>query len=69
MQNKLDKTVLQKYNNTRRFLLTLDEAQLHLLIDALDENNCLQVTQTQVDSAYDAIDERMREQLKAEARL
>jgi ribosome assembly protein YihI (activator of Der GTPase) len=69
MQNKLDKTVLQKYSNTRRFLLTLDEAQLHLLIDALDENNCLQVTQAQVDSAYDAIDERMQEQLKAQAGL
>ena len=69
MQNTLDKTVLQKYSNTRRFLLTLDEAQLHLLIDALDERNCLQVTQAQVDSAYDAIDERMRQQLKAQAGL
>jgi len=63
MQN-LNATVLQQYNNTRRFLNTLDEAQLHLLIDALDEHNMLQVTQAQVDSAYDAIDERMREQYK-----
>ena len=68
MQNT-KQTVLKRYNNTRRFLLTLDEAQLHLLIDALDENNCLQVTQAQVDSAYDAIDDRMREQLRAEAGL
>ena len=68
MQN-LNATVLQQYNNTRRFLLTLSETQLHLLLDAIDENNCLQITQTQVDSAYDAIDERTREQLKAEAGL
>lgn len=59
---KLNATVLEQYNATRRFLLTLDEAQLHLLIAALDANNSLFVTQAQVDSAYDAIDERMREQ-------
>ena len=50
MQNNTQ-TVLQQYNNTRRFLLTLDEAQLNLLIDALDANNSLFVTQAQVDSA------------------
>lgn len=65
----LNKTVLVQYNNTRRFLCSLDEAQLHLLIDALDANNSLQVTQAQIDSAYDAIDARMREQLRAEAGL
>jgi len=58
MQNT--QTVLSQYNNTRRFLRTLDEAQLHMLIDALDANNSLQVTQAQVDTAYDAIDERTR---------
>ena len=68
MQNT-KQTVLERYNNTRRFLLTLDEAQLHLLIAALDEHNCLQVTQAQVDSAYDAIDDRMREQLRVQAGL
>ena len=62
MQNKLDATVLQQYNNTRRFLNTLDEQQIALLITALDSNNCLQVTQTQIDSAYDACDERTRTQ-------
>lgn len=62
MQNKLDATVLQQYNNTRRFLRTLDEQQIALLIDALDADNCLQVTQTQIDSAYDACDERTRTQ-------
>jgi len=60
MQNT--QTLLQQYNSTRRFLLTLNEAQLHLLIAALDDNNCLQITQAQVDSAYDAIDERTRMQ-------
>ena len=62
MQNKLNATVLQQYNNTRRFLNTLDEQQIALLITALNEDNCLQVTQAQVDSAYDAIDERTRMQ-------
>lgn len=68
MQN-LNKAVLEQYNATRRFLCTLDEQQLHLLIAALDDKNMLQVTQAQVDSAYDAIDERMRAQLRAEAGL
>ena len=63
MQNKLDTAVLDQYNRTRRFLRTLDEAQLSLLIAALDQNNRLQVTQVQVDSAYDAIDDRMRASL------
>ena len=62
MLNKLDATVLQQYNNTRRFLNTLDEQQIAMLITALDADNCLQVTQTQIDSAYDAIDERTRMQ-------
>ena len=62
MQNKLDPTVLDKYNKTRRFVCSLTEAQLHMLIDALDSNNCLQVTQAQVDSAYDSIDDSMRKQ-------
>jgi len=62
MLNKLDATVLQQYNNTRRFLRTLDEQQIALLITALNEDNCLQVTQTQIDSAYDACDERTRTQ-------
>lgn len=57
---KLNEKTLQQYNATRRFMLTLDEAQLHLLIDAIDDNNKLQVTQTLVDSAYDAIDNNMR---------
>ena len=63
MQN-LNATVLEQYNNTRRFLRTLDEEQIALLIAALDSNNTLSVTQTQIDSAYDAHDERMREQYK-----
>ena len=58
----LNKTVLAQYNNTRRFLNTLDEQQIALLIGALDADNCLQVTQAQVDSAYDACDERTRTQ-------
>ena len=62
MQNKLNAAVLAQYNNTRRFLNTLDEQQLALLIAALSEDNCLQVTQTQIDSAYDACDERTRTQ-------
>jgi len=62
MQNKLDTAVLQQYNRTRRFLRTLDEQQIALLIAALDAHNCLQVTQTQIDSAYDACDERTRMQ-------
>ena len=62
MQNKLNATVLQQYNKTRRFLCTLDEQQIALLIDALDADNCLQVTQAQVDSAYDVIDDSMRKQ-------
>lgn len=62
MQNKLNATALQQYSKTRRFLCTLDEQQIALLIDALDADNCLQVTQAQVDSAYDAHDERTREQ-------
>jgi len=61
---KLNETVLQQYNNTRRFLNTLDEEQIALLITALDSNNTLSVTQTQIDSAYDAHDERVREQYK-----
>ena len=61
---KLNETVLQQYNNTRRFLNTLDEEQIALLITALDSNNTLCVTQTQIDSAYDAHDERVREQYK-----
>jgi len=61
---KLNETVLQQYNNTRRFLRTLDEEQIALLITALDSNNTLSVTQTQIDSAYDAHDERVREQYK-----
>mgnify|MGYP001549686410 CR=1 FL=1 len=68
MQN-LNATVLQQYNNTRRFLRTLDEEQIALLIAALDSNNTLSVTQTQIDSAYDAHDERVREQLKQQAGL
>jgi hypothetical protein len=56
--SKLNKTVLQRYNATRRFLCTLDEQQIALLIDALDNSNSLQVTQTQVDSAYDAMYDR-----------
>ena len=63
MQNKLDSAVLDQYNRTRRFLCSLDEAQLSLLIAALDSSNRLQVTQVQVDSAYDAIDDRMRASL------
>ena len=63
MQNKLDSAVLDQYNRTRRFLRTLDEEQLHMLIAALDSSNRLQVTQVQVDSAYDAIDDRMRASL------
>jgi ribosome assembly protein YihI (activator of Der GTPase) len=59
---KLNEKVLAQYNATRRFMLTLDEAQLHLLIDALDGDCKLQVTQTLVDSAYDAIDDNMRKQ-------
>jgi len=62
MQNKLNSAVLDKYNRTRRFLNTLDEQQIAMLIDALDADNCLQVTQTQIDSAYDACDERTRMQ-------
>ena len=65
---KLNATVLQQYNNTRRFLNTLDEEQIALLIAALDADNCLQVTQTQIDSAYDAHDERVREQYKQHLR-
>jgi hypothetical protein len=61
---KLNATVLQQYNNTRRFLCTLDEQQIALLIAALDSSNSLQVTQTQIDAAYDAHDERVREQYK-----
>lgn len=55
MQNK-KQTILQRYNNTRRFVCSLNEQQLAMLIDALDDNNTLQITQTQVDSAYDEID-------------
>ena len=61
---KLNKTVLQQYNNTRRFLCTLNEQQIALLIDALDDNNSISVTQTQVDAAYDALNERIREEYK-----
>ena len=63
MQNKLDSAVLDQYTRTRRFLCSLDEQQLSLLIAALDQHNRLQVTQVQVDSAYDAIDDRMRASL------
>ncbi len=59
---KLNEKALQQWNATRRFMRTLDEAQLHLLIAALDGDNKLQVTQTLVDSAYDAIDDNMRKQ-------
>lgn len=61
-------TVLQQYNKTRRFLNTLDEQQIAMLIAALNENNTLSVTQTQIDSAYDACDERTREQYKQHLR-
>jgi hypothetical protein len=61
---KLNKTVLQRYNATRRFLCTLNEQQIAMLIDALDENNSISVTQTQVDAAYDALNERIREEYK-----
>jgi len=61
---KLNKTVLQQYNNTRRFLCTLNEQQIAMLIDALDDNNSISVTQTQVDAAYDALNERIREEYK-----
>jgi len=61
---KLNKTVLQQYNNTRRFLCTLNEQQIAMLIDALDDNNSISVTQTQVDAAYDALNERIRESYK-----
>jgi len=61
---KLNSTVLQRYNATRRFLCTLDEKQIAMLIDALDSNNTITVTQTQVDSAYDALNERIRESYK-----
>ena len=61
---KLNKTVLAQYNATRRFLNTLSEQQIALLIAALSDSNTLTVTQAQVDSAYDAHDERMREQYK-----
>ena len=61
---KLNKTVLQQYNNTRRFLCTLNEQQIAMLIDALDDNNSISVTQTQVDAAYDALNERIREGYK-----
>ena len=61
---KLNKTVLQRYNNTRRFLCTLNEQQIAMLIDALDDNNSISVTQTQVDSAYEALNERIREEYK-----
>ena len=61
---KLNKTVLQRYNATRRFLCTLDEQQIAMLIDALDDNNSISVTQTQVDSAYEALNERIREEYK-----
>jgi len=61
---KLNKTVLQRYNATRRFLCTLNEQQIAMLIDALDDNNSISVTQTQVDAAYDALNERIREEYK-----
>jgi len=61
---KLNKTVLQRYNATRRFLCTLNEQQIAMLIDALDDNNSISVTQTQVDSAYEALNERIREDYK-----
>jgi hypothetical protein len=61
---KLNKTVLQRYNATRRFLCTLNEQQIAMLIDALDDNNSISVTQTQVDSAYEALNERIREEYK-----
>jgi len=61
---KLNKTVLQRYNATRRFLCTLNEQQIAMLIDALDDNNSISVTQTQVDSAYEALNERIREGYK-----
>ena len=67
MQN-LNATVLQQYNNTRRFLNTLSEQQIALLIAALSDSNTLTVTQTQIDSAYDAHDERVREQYKQHLR-
>jgi hypothetical protein len=61
---KLNKTVLQRYGATRRFLCTLNEQQIAMLIDALDDNNSISVTQTQVDAAYDALNERIREEYK-----